>query len=199
VEWLASTIEAVGGAVGGGRIAGILLMAFGVRAVLIPLMLPMAVRTRARQKVMRKIRPRIKELDRELRDDPSELSRQLKALHNEHGIEVVDWPGLIGALIQLPVLIALFQAVLIVWEPESMTATGLGIGVIAGIVSMIGMRMSGQADGRAMLVVSLVLPIAIAIWLGTGIALYLVGFYAASVIQGFMMPKEAETADGAVP
>jgi membrane protein insertase Oxa1/YidC/SpoIIIJ len=186
----------LGSAVGDGRVAGILLLAFGVRAALIPLMLPLGIRTRARNRVARRIRPQIKALDRELRDHPSELSRRLKALHQANGIEVVDWPGLGGALIQLPVLIALFQAVLLVWEPEAMTMPGLVLGVLAGGVSWIGTKWSGQAEGSpVMLWLAFALPIAISLWLGTGIALYLLGFYAAGTIQGLLMPKDPQPKD----
>jgi membrane protein insertase Oxa1/YidC/SpoIIIJ len=199
VEALTSAVTWLGAAVGGGRAAGILLLALGVRAALIPLILPLAVRTRARQRVVRRIRPQIRALDREYRDEPSELSRRLKALHQENGIEVVDWPGLGGALIQLPILIALFQAVLLVWAPEALTLSGLALGALAGAVSFVGTKWSGQAEGAPfMLWLSLLLPVAISLWLGTGIALYLVGFYAGSAIQGVLMPKDPPTAeDGA--
>ena len=192
VEALASGVTWLGAVVGGGRAAGILLLAFGVRLALIPLMLPLGIRTRARQRVVRRIRPQIKALDKELRDDPSELSRRLKALHREHGIEVVDWPALAGALVQLPILIALFQAVLLVWEPDAMTLPGLVLGAAAGAVSLVATKWSGQAEGASyMLWLSLLLPVGISLWLGTGIALYLLGFYAAGAIQGLVMRKDA--------
>lgn len=197
VEAIASVVTWLGSAVGGGRAAGILLLAFGVRAALIPIMLPLAVRTRARQRVVRRIKPEIKALDKQFRDHPSELSKRLKALHQANGIEVVDWPGLGGALIQLPLLIALFQAVLLVWEPDALTLPGLALGLVAGAVSWFGTKRSGQAEGSpAMLWMSLMLPVAIALWLGVGIALYLVGFYAAGAIQGMLMPVDVIPSEG---
>lgn len=198
VEIIAAGIESVGEALGG-RALGILASVFIVRVALIPLLLPLGLRIRARQRVVRRIRPRIKALDRELRDHPGELSRQLKALHAEHGITMVDWPGLAGALVQLPLLIALFQAVLLVWSAEAMTASGLGLGVVAGGLSLVGTKLSGQGDSRGMLWLSAVLPVAVCVWLGPGVGLYLIGFYAAAALQGMLMARRAETLSLAEP
>lgn len=198
VEALASVVVSVGDLVGGPG-PGILLATFALRAVLIPVLGPLSVRTRARQRIVRRIRPQIKALDRELKDHPGTLHKRLKALHEEHGIGMVDWAGLAGALIQVPVLIALFQAVLLVWEADALTLAGLGLGLLAAGLSLVSTRASGQAEGQAwMLWLSGLLPLAICLWLGPGIGFYLCGFYGAALLQAAVMgrdetPEEPET------
>jgi len=185
VEALGSLILAVGAALGAGRAVGIPVTTLVVRVALIPILAPLATRTRARQRVVRRIRPQIKALDRQLRDHPNELSARLKELHEANGIGMVDWPGLLGAFIQVPILIALFQAVLLTWEPEALTLGGLGFGLAAGTVSVLSTHVNGQAEGASwMLWLSAALPVAICLWLGVGVGLYLVAFYLASALQG---------------
>jgi membrane protein insertase Oxa1/YidC/SpoIIIJ len=107
VRALAAALRSVGDLVGGGPAVGIPLLTFVLRVALIVLA-PLAVRTRDRMRVVRRISPQMKALDREFRDDPNTLSARLKALHAENGIGMVDWPGLGAAFIQVPILIALF-------------------------------------------------------------------------------------------
>lgn len=191
--FVASLVEAIGHVgtwLGGGELLGVFAVTFVIRSILIPLLGPLAARTRERQKVVRRIRPEIKRINKELRDHPGELSRRLKALHRENGIEVVDWSGLVGAMVQLPVLIALFQAALILREPEALTLGGTGLGVVAAGLAVGATRLSGQDEGAPwMLWLSGILPILIGIWLGMVIGLYLTAFYAAGVLQALVMPK----------
>lgn len=171
---------------------GIFLTTAVVRTALIPVMLPMAIRTRDRQRVVRRIRPQIKALDRELRDDPGLLQKKITELHKQNGIKVVDWPGLFAALIQLPILIALFQAVLLVSDGSPLESGGLAWGLMAASLAVFGTWVSGQGDGAKWLLwISGVLPIAVSIWLGAGIGLYLTAFYGASAVQGVLMRGKA--------
>ena len=193
VDALAGALTGTGSLLGGGLAVGIPAMTFVVRAALIPMLTPLAIRTRARNRVVRRIRPQIKALDQQFRDDPGTLSKRLKALHEQNGIGLVDWPGLLAALIQVPLLIALFQAVLKVWEADALTLGGAGLGVAAGALSLLGTKISGQAEGASwMLWMSGMLPVAICLWLGTGVGLYLTGFYAAGAIQGLVMMRAPE-------
>lgn len=192
VQFLMDAIEQVGAWTGGGTVVGIVLITFFMRAALIPVMAPLAERTRRRQAIVRRIKPQIKALDREFRDDPGTLGRRLKELHRENGIEVVDWPALGTALIQLPILIAMFQAVLGLWEAQALTVTGGVLGVVAAVLAALGTKLGGQSDGAPwMLVLSGVLPIAICLWLGPGIGWYLIGFYGAALLQVVVAPPGA--------
>ena len=189
---LATAIAAVGDMLGSLAL-GIFAVVFVGRTLLIPVLMPMATRTRDRMKVVRRIRPEIKSLNQKLKSDPHKLEKELKALHEANGIKMVDVPGLIAALVQLPVLIALFQAVYHVSESTDLASGGLLVGLVAAGVSVAGTKLSGQGEGAAWLLwLSGLLPVGIAIWLGKGIAIYLAAFYGASLIQAMLMRNQAK-------
>lgn len=185
---MAATGAALGASVG----IGIFVVTLVVRSVLIPVMLPLAIRTRDRQKVVRRIKPRLKAIHVEYKDDPTGMSRELNRAHEENGIKVVDWPGLVVALIQLPVLIALFQAVLELSEGTPLASGGLLLGTVASGLAVLGTRISGQSEGATWLLwMSGALPVAISLWLGAGIGAYLTAFYAGSAVQAVLMRRRS--------
>jgi len=173
---------------GGSQSLAILAVTFTVRVAAIPLLLPLAVRSRDRQRVVRRIRPQIKALHKEFKKDPDRLSLELDKLHRDNGIKVADWAGAGAALFQVAILIAFFQAVLKVSEGSSPDSGGLLLGVVASCFSVLSTKVSGQSEGAAWtLWMAGLLPVAIAAWLGAGVGLYLTAFYAASAVQAAIM------------
>jgi membrane protein insertase Oxa1/YidC/SpoIIIJ len=189
VQALEGLIANVGGAAGGSLGLGILLTVLAVRLALIPIMLPLAVRTRDRNVIVRGMRPEMAAIKKEFAKDPDREHKEIVALHARHGIGLVDGPGLIGAFIQLPVLIALFQAVYHVSRDTPLASPGLLIGLLASALSVLGLWLGGQADSKPMLALSAVLPFVMTLWLGQGIGLYLTAFYAGSALQGALMRR----------
>jgi len=181
-------LHAVGESAGGSLATGIFLTVLVVRLLLIPIMLPLAKKTRAYQAAQKPLKPRIKELNQQFKKDPSRLNKELKALHQEAGIGMVDKAGLLGALIQLPILIALFQAVFEVSKGTPLESGGLVLGVLAGAVSGLGTKLSGQG-GAFLLGLSTLLPIGIGVWLGAGIGYYLLAFYVGSLLQSLLLGR----------
>lgn len=197
VEFVQSVILSTGAAAGDGAAAGILLVTLGMRLVLIPIMLPFARRSRNHSDTVRRLRPELDELKVRFKKEPEALQKEMSALHARHGIGLVDGSGLIVALIQLPVLIALFQAVHHVSGEHGLASGGLWVGLGAAALSVAALKTAGQADSKVMLAMSAILPVAICIWLGRGIGLYLIAFYAGSVVQG-LLTRRAEVAVAAV-
>ncbi|MEZ4415997.1 MAG: YidC/Oxa1 family membrane protein insertase [Gemmatimonadota bacterium] len=186
VSALERLLHGTGDALGGSLALGIFVTVLVIRILLIPIMLPLARRTREHQRVAGMLKPRIKELSRELKDEPGKLNRELKALHQEAGIGMIDKAGLLGALIQVPILIALFQAVFHVSQETGLASGGLLLGVVAGAVSVLGTVLGGQG-GPVLLAISGILPIGIGAWLGAGIGWYLLAFYSGSLLQSLLM------------
>jgi YidC/Oxa1 family membrane protein insertase len=191
VDVIENLILAAGPALGGGTALGIVVVTLAVRIALIPIMLPLGARTRDRNLVVKRMRPEMQALKEQYRKDPDRLQKEISALHARHGIKLVDMPGLLAALIQLPLLIGLFQAVYHVSEGTPLASNGLLVGVLASAFSVAGLWLGGQADSRPLLIMSLVLPVVVATWLGSGIGLYLVAFYAGSALQGVLMRRRA--------
>jgi len=186
---LDGAIRAMGELLGGNLGLGIFVLTLLVRLVLIPIMLPLARRGRAWREVQRSIKPEIRRITKEYKDDPSAMQRELKALHRSHGIGQVDSAGLLGALIQVPVLIAFFQAVIEMSADTPLASGGLLWGVVAGAVSYFATKLGDASTHRAMLWIAAILPIGIAAWLGRGVGLYLVAFYLGSLVQSLLMKR----------
>lgn len=187
-------IHATGVLLGDNAGAGIFALTLTVRLILIPIMLPLARRGRAWRDVHRSIKPDIKRISAEFRDDPSAMQRQLKDLHRRNGIGQVDGAGLLAALIQLPILIAFFQAVIELSRGTPLEAGGLPWGITAGAISWAGTRLGDETTPRIMLWIAGLLPILIAAWLGRGVGYYLVAFYTGSLVQALLMRREVPAA-----
>jgi membrane protein insertase Oxa1/YidC/SpoIIIJ len=190
VEGLMASVAA---AAGGSLAIGILLTVLAIRLLLIPIMLPLAARTRDRNAVARRLQPELAAIKQEFRKDPMREQKEISALHKRHGIGLVDGPGLIGSLIQLPLLIALFQAVYHITRDTTLASPGILIGLIASALSVGGVWLNGQADAKPLLVLFGILPLVMAIWLGQGIGLYLVALNAASSLQGLLLRRWPNT------
>lgn len=201
VGLLENALRGIAGEVGQMGVA-ILLTTFVVRAALIPITLPAARKSLAHGRITRSIRPQVKQIHQEFRDDPVGLTRALKAIHQAHGIGVVDVAGLVAAFVQLPILIAFFQAVLRISHDTPLASGGVLPGIVAAAAAVLGSWLGGQGrDARWLLWLSAVLPVGMSIWLGAGIGLYLTGFYGATLIQAALMRRAAtapagEAADG---
>ena len=132
VDGIAGAFEATAAALGWGLGFTILVVVFMVRLVLVPATLPLTLRSRAWQAAYRRLKPEIREARRIHRSDPGRSIKEVDALYSAAGIRVVDWAGLLGALIQLPVLVALFQAVLGLSEGTPLAEPSLLLGAVAG-------------------------------------------------------------------
>jgi len=184
---IGGTAEVLGGRVG----LGVFALVLGVRLALIPLLLPLARRTRSWRAVHRTIRPQIRVLQKTHRDDPTRLQHELKMLYEGHGIRLLDTAGLLMALIQVPVLIAFFQAVLHVSAGTALASGGLVYGVVAGVVSYGGTVVGDATTPKALLWLSGLLPVLIAWWLGSGVGVYLVAFYLGTLVQSVLSRRAA--------
>jgi membrane protein insertase Oxa1/YidC/SpoIIIJ len=121
------------------------------------------------------------------------MQRELKLLHQRHGIGQVDTGGLLAALIQVPVLIAFFQAVIEMSADTPLASGGLIWGVVAGAVSFASTALGDDTTPRPLLYLAGILPIVIAVWLGRGVGLYLVAFYLGSLVQSLLMRRPRAT------
>ncbi|MGH7505250.1 MAG: hypothetical protein ACRELX_06350, partial [Longimicrobiales bacterium] len=99
VAALEGLIVLAGDALDGHLGAGIFVVTLVLRGALIPIMLPLAARTRDRQKVVDRMKPEMQALKQQFRKDAGRLHKEIAALHERHGIKLVDTAGLLVALI----------------------------------------------------------------------------------------------------
>jgi YidC/Oxa1 family membrane protein insertase len=104
----------------GGRLgSGILFVSFAVRLALLPLTLYITRRALAQQRRRAALQPQLKRLQARHASDPARLFAETRKLHQQHGVTIFDSHSLLGGLVQVPLLAALFSAV----------RSGLGVGV----------------------------------------------------------------------
>ena len=75
------------------------------------LLMPLSYKAARAQREIAKIQPKLKEVQKKFKDNREEQARQLMALYKEHQINPLT--SIVPLLIQLPVLIALYQAFMI--------------------------------------------------------------------------------------
>jgi YidC/Oxa1 family membrane protein insertase len=90
---------------------GILLVSLLVRLALLPTMLRLARRAREQHAKLAAIGPQLERLRKRFAKDPAELWRATRALHQRHGIPLMDPRGLLVSIAQIPLLTGLFSAV----------------------------------------------------------------------------------------
>ena len=96
---------------GGSLGAAILVVSFGVRLVMLPLALHMARSGRKQAAILKTITARLDGLKTQHADDPAALWHATRAVHREAGYQPFSVVGLLGILVQWPLMAALFGAV----------------------------------------------------------------------------------------
>lgn len=187
VHFVERGIEGTAGLLGDNLGAGVFLLVLVVRLVLIPVLLPLARRTRAWRAVYKRIKPEIDAVSQAHKGDATKQQQELKALYRSHGIGMVDGAGLWMALIQVPLLIAFFQAVLHLSSGTQLEGGGLPFGLVAGLLSWAGTVLGDPTTPKTLVWLSAVAPPLICWWLGSGVGLYLIAFYLGTLVQSLVM------------
>src|SRR5262245_24024425 len=98
--------------VSNGNIAyGIMAVTFLARLALFPLTLRLAKSAAIHQEAMRRVAPELEAARTRFKNDPARLADETRRILAREGIPVIPREGLVGALLQTPLLLALFSAV----------------------------------------------------------------------------------------
>jgi YidC/Oxa1 family membrane protein insertase len=90
----------------------VIVLTIGIRAVLFPIFGWQLRTSRRIQAEQRLVAPQLQELRKKYKKEPQRLSQEMNALYKEHGISPFSsLTGCIPALIQMPVLIGLYQSI----------------------------------------------------------------------------------------
>jgi YidC/Oxa1 family membrane protein insertase len=90
---------------------GIMAVTFLARLALLPLTIKLATAAAAQQEAMRRVAPELEEVRREFKKDPGRLAEETRRIFAREGVSMIPGAGCIGALLQAPVFLALFDAV----------------------------------------------------------------------------------------
>jgi YidC/Oxa1 family membrane protein insertase len=194
VELIRMAIFGAAHVCGGSLGAGIVAVSVVARVALLPLTLRLARQARAQQVKMLALEPRLKALRARHANDPIRLMQETRALHGANGIRIMSPVGLIGLLVQMPVLGGLFAAVRgglgarvrFLWVGNLAEPNGLLIAVVTvlGGAVMATARPSGTTGAAATLVPLLVGAAATLFFVWSASSAVALSFGAGSLVSG---------------
>lgn len=111
VELIRVSIFAAAHICGGSLGAGIVCVSVLLRLALLPLTLRLARQAQTQQVRLAVLKPQMDALQRRHAADPARLMRETRALHAANGVRVLSVGGVVGLLVQMPLLGGLFGAV----------------------------------------------------------------------------------------
>lgn len=158
---------------------------------------------------MQRLQPKLKDIQEKYKKDPQKLQQKMMELYREHGVNPLA--GCLPLLIQLPILIALYRALLKLFRTPGVQnlnflwIASLGqkgihqpvdilLPVLAGVTTYWQMRLTPQTGGQEQMqrMMSLTMPAFITYittTLPAGLGLYWVVFNLLSIAQQYIMNK----------
>jgi YidC/Oxa1 family membrane protein insertase len=89
---------------------GIVALTLLLRTTLLPITWSNGYRACVRQKRMVKLQPELQRNKEKFTHEPRRYAEETMALYRKNGISPIDGRGLLGALVQLPIFLGMFQA-----------------------------------------------------------------------------------------
>ncbi|MGB9803836.1 YidC/Oxa1 family membrane protein insertase [Desulfofundulus sp.] len=178
----------------------IILLTILVKIVLYPL----SVKQMRSMVIMQQLAPRVKEIqERYSNKDPQKMQQKIMELYREHNVNPMA--GCLPLLIQMPILIALYRALLhfkyavpahakFLWV-QNLSQVGdpyFILPVLAGLTTYVQSRMTTNMADPTQRTMLMIMPIFIA-WISStvpaGLALYWVVFNAAGIVQQYLVNR----------
>ena len=211
VDALRAVLVVLTHAFGGSLGTAIVAVSIVVRLLLLPLTLRVALESRALERRKAKLKPEVDRLAKRHADDPVELLRRTRALHEQHGIAALPRGTVALALVQLPLGGALYQAIRtglgvgqrFLWladlgRPDA-TVAGIAALLAAGAVAASGQSASanGSAATWAGMAVSGAVTLLIVWRLAAGVGLYWGASSLVGIAQGLLVRRAESRAAAA--
>lgn len=152
-----------------------------VRTVLLPIGWSSAYRSCIRHKTIARLQPQLQHLKQKFGDQPKLYAEKLQALYRENGMALTDGRTLLGALVQWPVLLGLYQALRdgvrstrFLWV-ENLSRPDVGFALLAGLATMLLMWMNPDLPEHMRLILLIVpgiVAVVVALKVASALALY---------------------------
>jgi YidC/Oxa1 family membrane protein insertase len=156
-------LEMLSTQVGLGTGLGIVVLTVLLRSAVMPLTWSAAYRGSIRQRKMLLLQPKLTALKRELANHPQIYAERVMQMYRDNGIPMMDWRGVSGALVQLPLLLGVYQTLKagangarFLWA-ESLSKPDPWFAVLAGLSTMLVMFANPDLP-ESMRLLLLVLP-----------------------------------------
>jgi YidC/Oxa1 family membrane protein insertase len=179
----------------------VILVSLVIRLALLPMTLRLARRAAAHRQRLQDLKPELERLQRRHANDPSTLWRETAAFYRRRGVKQVDLAGMLGALAQAPVFIALYSAlrrglgpgIRFLWISESAMPNAVLTGIVAALTAA-NIAAAPVTGSRTAQLISVGLMAAMTIWfLSSTSALFALSTGAGSAVgalQGFILRRE---------
>jgi YidC/Oxa1 family membrane protein insertase len=95
--------------VGLGMGLGIVALTLLLRTAMLPISWRVAYRASLRRKKMLRLQPELARLKQECADESKIYAERLMQLYQRHGMTVLDWRGILGSLVQMPLFLGMYQ------------------------------------------------------------------------------------------
>src|SRR5215471_375746 len=185
-----------------GNIAyGIMAVTFLARLALFPLTLRLAKSAAIHQQAMQRVAPELEAVRTKFKTDPARLADETRRILEREGIPVIPLTGFTGALLQTPLLLALFNAVRqcasvggrFLWIRD-ISKPDIGLALLVAAVTAGSVAAGAQPDvpaqQRHLLLAMPALVTAIALWhMAAGVGLYWGVTSVVGVAQGVVVRR----------
>ena len=192
---------AVDGGLGTGL--AVIVLTVAVRISLTPLTWSLAYRGAMRQAKIAKIAPTLKLIRERHADDPRAQMQKTTELYREHGLSIADGKGLLGALLQMPVVYGLYKALATgVGSSAFLWIRNLGrpdtiLAILAGLSTAAAMAVAPHMSEQARLLIVLlpaILCLIAALHFSSGVALYWVTSNLMGTVQTLVLRQRLRRA-----
>ena len=205
IDLLRALIFSVAHVFNGSIGVAVILVSLLIRLALLPLTLRLARRAAAHRRRLMELQPEVERLQRRYAKDPAAMWRETAALYRRRGVKQVDLGGMLGALAQAPVFVALYSVlrrglgsgIRFLWIADSAMPNAVLTVVVAGLTTA-SIAVGPAAGSRTAQVLMLGLMAATTLWfLSSTSALFALSTGAGSLVgalQGFLLRRDAAIA-----
>ena len=179
--------------------AGILVVTFVARALLLPLTVKLGVAASQHQAAMARLKPELDALREQHRNAPQALHAAMQGLFAREGVSMFPLSTVVGSLAQLPLMVALFSAVqqvaarggAFLWIRD-LARPDVGVAVVATGLTIGGALLGPQppADQRwAMVLIPALLTAVTLTQMASGVGLYWGASSAVGIVQAVLVAR----------
>jgi YidC/Oxa1 family membrane protein insertase len=174
-------LEFLSSQVGLGEGLAIVALTFLARTAILPMSWSSAYRNCIRQKKMARLQPELQRLKEKFAGQPKIYAEQLAALYRQNGLTLADGRTLLTALVQLPVLLGLYQALRqgaraarFLWVKD-LSRPDLFLALVAGLTTMLLVAVNPDLPEQMKLMLILVpsiVAVVVALKVASALAVY---------------------------
>lgn len=177
---------------------GILVATILIRLLVLPLM----VKQIKSSKKMQEVQPELQKIREKYKNDPQKAQQETMAVFQKNGVNPLA--GCLPLLVQMPILIAFYHAIIRTTEIKSQTFLWMSLGekdpyyilpIIAGVTTYLQSKMMGQANqgNPQMQMMTIMMPLmilAIAVTLPSALSLYWVYGNLFTIVQTYFLYRD---------